>query len=147
MKVILNKDIAKLGKKYDVKDVTSGYAQNFLFPRSFAMLATKESMKKLDALKAEEASRIKVQEDLLAKNIHELEGKSIVIKARANELGHLFAGLHKEDLVDHIKSEIHSDIETSFIVLDRPIKEVGEFDVLVSAGGKEAKLKVVVERA
>ena len=145
MKVILHKDIAKLGKKYDVKSVADGYALNFLIPNGFAEVATPTSELKLEALKAEAGAQAKIQADLLEKNLHEIEGKTVVIKAKASEQGHLFGSIHKEDLVDAIKAQIHGDILTDFIDLPKPIKTIGDHEVVIKANGKEARITVSVE--
>ena len=65
----------KIGKKYDVKDVTYGYALNFLIPQGAVKVATPEALKKIDVLKAELEVERKIQGDLLSKNIHEIENK------------------------------------------------------------------------
>ena len=145
MKVILLKDIAKVGRKYDVKDVSDGYALNSLIPKGAAKTATADAMKKLEILKKAQEGERKVQEDILAKNIHELEGKTVEIKARANDKGHLFAGIHIEDLPAYIKESTGSVIDPHFIEMERAIKEVGEYEVKVKAGDKHATLKISVE--
>lgn len=145
MKVILHKDIAKLGKKYEVKDVADGYALNFLLPKGVAETATEGALKKLEELKTKWVAEAKVQEDLLEKNIHELDGKMVVVKAKASEQGHLFGSVHKEDLVDLIKAQIHADVIADFIDLPKPIKTTGDHEVLIKANGKEAKITVSVE--
>lgn len=145
MKVILHKDIAKLGKKYDIKSVADGYALNFLIPKGFAEIATSVAEAKLEGLKKEFEAQAKVQADLLEKNLHEVEGKTVVIKAKASDQGHLFGSIHKEDLVDAIKAQIHGDILSDFIDLSKPIKTTGDHEVLIKANGKEAKITVSVE--
>ena len=72
MKIILLKDIAKVGKRYDVKDVNSGHALNFLIPKGLAVSATKEAIKRIDLEKARKAGEIKVQNELLESNIQAL---------------------------------------------------------------------------
>jgi len=144
MKVILLKDIAKVGKKYDVKEVSDGYALNSLLPKGFAKTATVASLKNIELLKKELDTDRKIQEDLLSKNIHEVDGKTVEISAKANEKGHLFAGIHKEELPKAIKDAIGADIDSHFIELEKPIKEVGEFDIHIKAHDKKATIKIVV---
>jgi len=146
MKVILLKDLAKVGKKYDVKDVSDGYALNSLLPKGFAKTATASALKNIDALKKELDTERLVQEDLLSKNLHEVEGKTVEIKAKANEKGHLFAGIHKENLPEAIKKSIGADIDAHFIELPKPIKEVGEHEVTIKAHDKKAVMKIIVSR-
>ncbi|HYC34264.1 MAG TPA: 50S ribosomal protein L9, partial [Candidatus Paceibacterota bacterium] len=138
MKVILLKDVAKVGKKFDVKDVSDGYALNFLIPQGKAKTATTEGLAKVEALKSQAEADRKVQEDLLAKNLHEIDGKSIEIKEKANASGHLFGSLHKERIAELLSESIHSSIEPSFIALEKPIKETGEHEIEVVAAGKKA---------
>lgn len=144
MKVLLLKDIAKVGKKYDLKDVADGYALNFLIPQGHAKTATKEVEKEAEKLKAELAAEKKVHEDLLAKNLHEVDGKTISLKLKANDKGHLFSAVHKENLVSEIKAQTGADILPDFIDLGGHVKEVGSHKVKVSAGGKEATLTLEI---
>ncbi len=147
MKVILLKDVAKIGKKYDVKDVADGYALNFLLPKSLAKTATDAALKSVEALKKIALDDMKVQEDLLAKNLHEVDGKTVEIKAKANEKGHLFAGIHKEELPKFIKESLGAEISVNFIELEKPIKEVGEIEITVKAHDKQAKINISVVAA
>jgi len=147
MKVILLKDVAKVGKKFDVKDVSDGFALNFLIPQGKAKTATSVGLEKVDALKAHAESERKIQEDLLSKNISDINGKVVEVSLKANDKGHLFAGLHREQIADILSSSIHSSIVPSFITLDKPIKEVGEHDIEIVAEGKKATLKLIVNKA
>lgn len=145
MKIILLKDVAKIGRKYDVKDVSDGYALNFLIPEGKAKAATPEALKKIEALKAELDAERKVHEDLLAKNLHEIDGKEVLLTAKVNNKGHLFAALHATDVAIAIKGSVGTDIAPEFIVMDHNIKEAGEHKIEIKAGGKSAKVKLVVE--
>lgn len=144
MKVILLKDVAKVGKKYDIKDVSDGFGLNSLLPRGLAKTATVDALKNLEVLKKAHEVERKIQENLLAKNLHEVDGKIVEIKARANEKGHLFAGIHKEELPKYIKESLSADIDPHFIELEKPIKEVGEYDVVIKANDKSAIIKFSV---
>ncbi len=145
MKIILLKDIGKIGRKFDVKNVADGYALNFLIPKGSAKVATPEALKKIVALKAELDAERKIQGDLLAKNIHQIEDKEVTIKVKANDKGHLFAALHSVNIAEAIKESTGADITPDFIALDHNIKHTGEHMIEVKAGGKTAKVKLVVE--
>ncbi len=97
MKVILLNDVPKIGRKYDIKNVSDGYASNFLFPRKLAQPASADVVSKVESLKAKESSDRKVQEDLLLKNIEFLENARIEFTLPANEKGHLFQGIHQKE--------------------------------------------------
>jgi len=144
MKVIFLKQVARVGKKYDVKDVADGYALNFLFPQGYAEMATEKSLARLEILKASHVSEEKVQADLLAKNIDALKETVLTIDAKANEKGHLFAAIHKEELAEHLAKETHFAVPVSTIELPRPLKEVGEYTIEVNAGDKKGSFKVVI---
>ena len=79
MKIILNQDVSKVGKKYEVKNVADGHALNFLIPRGLAVAATVGALKKLEIAKTMVAVEKKVQEDLLLKNLKSLDGARIEI--------------------------------------------------------------------
>jgi len=148
MKVILLQDVAKVGRKYDVKEVSEGYASNFLFPRKLAVPSNKEAEKTILKKKNEIETERKIKNDLLAKNISSLDGAKVTIKAKADEKGHLYAKIHQKEILKAVKDQLSVEIEEDFISLDEPIKEVGKFIVVVNAQSVQnasAKLNVFVE--
>ncbi len=147
MKVILLKDSKNIGKKYDVKDVSDGHALNHLIPQGVAEVATMASLKKVEILKAHAMEDMKIQENLLMKNMKAIGDLQITLKEKANEKGHLFAQIHKEDITKAVKAESQLDILPDFITLEKPIKEVGEHKVDVKAGDKTASFTLVVTAA
>ncbi|MEI8337871.1 MAG: 50S ribosomal protein L9 [bacterium] len=144
MKVILLKDIPKLGKKFDVKDVAEGHAINMLIPNGSVKHATPKALQEIEALKVEIAAQLKIQEDLLSKTLHELEGKVVEIKVQANKQGHLFAGIHAPEIAEYIKKSTHAEILPEFINLEKPIKETGEHKIEVTASGKKAYITLSI---
>ena len=145
MKIILNQDVSKVGKKYEVKNVADGHALNFLIPRGLAVAATVGALKKLEIAKTMVAVEKKVQEDLLLKNLKSLDGARIEIVEKANDKGHLFAGLHKEQIIPEIKKQTGLDVLPEFLILEKPIKEIGERILEVKVKDKTAKFIVVVK--
>lgn len=147
MKVILTADIPKIGRKLDVKEVAGGFFRNFLFPRKLAEMATDANLATLEVRKTKvEAQRVKKLEELGAM-LASLQGKQVSISAKANEEGHLFAGIRAPELKDAILKELNIDAPLEAIVLEQPIKALGEHEVTLEAAGKEAKLTIVVERS
>lgn len=144
MKVILLQDVPKIGRKYDIKDVSDGFALNMLIPQGKAKTATPDAIKKVESLKIIMKAENKVQEDLLVKNLAEINGKEVKISAKVNDKGHLFAQIHKEDIVKAIKAGTGADVTEDFIVLSKPIKEAGTYDVEIKVGDKQATIKLVV---
>jgi large subunit ribosomal protein L9 len=144
MKIILLKDIPKVGKRYETKEIAEGYALNLLIPKGLAIVATADAVKRISTEKAKADGERRVHEELLSKNLKELDGASITIAERANEKGSLFAGIHKAELAPHIQSQTRIQIAPEYIVLDKPIKETGEYVIQVKVGDKSAKFKLTV---
>ncbi len=145
MKIILLKDIPKVGKKYDIKDVAEGYALNMLIPKGLASVATAQAVKKVDMEKSREMAEKKIQGDLLVKSLETIKKLTLTLTEKANEKGHLFAGVTKEILAEHIKKQARLNIDPENIILVKPLKEVGEHKVTVEAMGKKAEFTVVIE--
>jgi len=145
MKVILLKDVPKVGQKYDVKEVSGGFARNFLLPQNVAMVATPKALESIEQKKKVEETEKKIHKNLLVKNIEDLNGVKITVKERANEQGHLFAGIHKEEIAKEIKSQTHLDIDPQFIEIESHIKETGEHEIKVSAENQKAVFTLAVE--
>lgn len=145
MKVILLKNVPKVGQKYDIKQVSDGYALNFLIPQKLAEVATVSAVKKVETLKAADASSRKVQEELLFKNLKQVNETKIEMSGKANDKGHLFSGIHKEEIVIALKTQAHLDLLPEFIDLSKPIKEVGEHKISVKVGDKSAEFGLVVK--
>lgn len=145
MKVILLKNVSKIGKKHEIKDVSDGYATNFLIPNHLAEIASPGNVKKSEKQKEKEAGERAISEDLLLKNLNDISGLVIEMEEKANDKGHLFAGIHKEELIPVIKEQTRLDILPEFIILERPIKEVGEHEVEVKVQEKIAKFNLIVK--
>lgn len=145
MKVILLKDVAKIGKKFDVKNVADGYALNFLIPKKLAVLATKEAVSKIEESKKTEMAEKNIQNELLLKNLETLASSGVVMKGKANEKGHLFAGIDKKELISEIKKQVRLDIPEDLIEMDKPLKEVGDHKIQISYNKKKFDLIVKIE--
>lgn len=146
MRVIFLKDVPRVGKRYDVKEVNGGYAMNFLIPRGLAELATPKAIIELETKKKTIEIEREVQEDLLLKNLEEIKGKVLHIQAKADEKGHLFSGIHGKEIVEEMHKQHHAEISEEFIILDKPIKEIGEHNIPIKVKNKKSSFKLVVEK-
>ncbi len=145
MKVILVKDVPKLGKKGDVVEVSDGHARNYLIPRGLAVEATEGNLKHLmDEKKQhrEKEERLrKKSEDLLK----ELKKKTWEIRVKAGEKGKLFGSLTSGNIADRLSEMSGFEIDKRWIKLKNPIKETGEYDVdLKLPAGVRGKIKIRV---
>ena len=146
MKVIFLQDVPRVGRKHDIKEVNDGYAANFLLPRRLAEMATPKAVAELEKHKKEIVIEKKVQENILMKNLEEIKGKIVIIKGKANEKGSLFSAIHKKEIVDALKKEHRAEIGEEFIVLEKPIKETGEFEIQIEIKGHKTSFKLVVSK-
>lgn len=147
MKVIFLKDVPKIGKKYENKNVSDGYALNFLIPNKYAVPATPDNEKRIGLERSREEGEKKVQEELLTQSLNQLGDVTITLSGKANDKGHLFAGIHAAEIIPALFKFANISIAAEHLVLDKPIKEVGEHQVQVKVGSKSAKFKLVVKAA
>ena len=147
MKVILKTDVAKVGRKGEVKEVANGYAQNFLIARGLADAATPQKI-----AAAQKAVQVRSDADAAARKkleaaLKKLNTGTITIHASANEKDTLFEALHAEAIAAHLKDVAAVDVPTEAIVIDAPIKTVGEHTVHIAVGEERAPLSVTVVAA
>lgn len=144
MKVILLKDVPKIGPKNTVKNVSDGYAMNFLFKNGLAEPATAKKIKNLEKTIQNQETEDQINQDLLMKNMRSLDGARVEMEGKANEKGHLFKGIHVEEIVAELKKQDHIDLRPEHIELKHPVKETGEFDITAKVGETKAVFKLVV---
>ncbi len=145
MKVIFLQDVPRVGKRHDIKEVNDGYVMNFLVPRKLAEIATPKAIADLEKRKKNIAIKREVQEDLLKKNLESIKDKIVHMKAKADDKGHLFQGIHAKEIVAAMRAEHHAEISEEFIALEKPIKQVGEFEIPIKVKDQKSSFKLVVE--
>lgn len=129
MKIVLLKDLPKVGRKYEVVDVADGYAMNSLIPARAAEIATDAVVHKYNKLKeVETAARAAMEEEVIAK-IDSLTSKTYTVSAKANDQGHLFAAVHKDEIIAAVKAEVGITLDPAYIGLEVALKQVGSFEV------------------
>lgn len=144
MKVILRSDVARVGRKHEVKEVSDGYAQNFLIRRGLAELATPAKIVHAQKHATQIAHDTKEAYEALRKGIHELSN-GITVSAKANDQGHLFEGIHEAIIAEALSKVIKREVNESLVQLSAPLKEVGEHEVHVKVGEENMSLSVTVE--
>jgi large subunit ribosomal protein L9 len=145
MKVILLKDVKKMGKAHETIEVSDGHAVNFLIPQKLAVLATPEAARRAEAYKAKGAAAKEVQMHLLEQNLATLAESRIVLTMKANEQGHLFESVGEEQILEAVKEQAHVELPEGVIRLEKHIKELGTYDIPVSAGKDFGRFSFVVE--
>ncbi len=146
MKIIFLKDVARIGRKYEVKEVADGYGRH-LVAQKIAEVATEASIARIEKKKSTDAGIKKVHTDLLMKNLEDLNGITITMRGKANEKGHLFASIHKAEILAELKRATHLDMHPDYVILERPLKECGAFEIPVVIEKHRVTFTVVVENS
>jgi len=133
MKVILLKNVDKVGRAGETREVSEGYGRNFLIPRGLARLATAGAMAKVETEKRAAAEKVVHEEKKLKKLAKELSGVEIKIKAKVGEGGKLYGSVGIEEIAIELKRK-GFEIESGQIKLDKPIKDVGGQEIVVKLG-------------
>ena len=145
MKVVLLQDVKSIGKKDQLVNVSDGYARNFLFPRKLAKEATAGAIN--DVKTKESAKAHHKQEEINAANEvkAKIDGKSVVLKAKAGKEGKLFGAVTSKDVAAEMKKLFGIDIDKKKLVMD-DIKIFGSYDCTVKIYPEiTAKITVRVE--
>jgi large subunit ribosomal protein L9 len=144
MKVILRQDIDELGFEGDIVNVANGYARNFLMPQGIALEASPENIKALASQRKKiETKRLKAKDDA-EKLKQELEAFLIDFKLKSGEEGKLYGSVTSMDIASRLEKK-GIVIDRRKILLDKPIKSLGEYDVAIKIyPGLIGSVKVVV---
>lgn len=146
MKVILLDDVTKVGRRGEVREVSDGYARNFLIPKKLALSATAGNLKNLEHIKKQQeakADRVKADAESLRAKIEALVYEE---RRQASEEGKLFGSVTTQDIADFLVSR-GIDIDRKRLTLEEPIKALGDFSVSMRLHPEvTAQLKVTVAR-
>lgn len=139
MKVVLLKDVKNMGRAHTTVEVSDGHALNYLIPRKLAVPATGGAIKQAETRVQQVADRKELDQKLVSDRVAALAEEKITIVKKANEQGHLY------DAVDAKEIAAAAQLPESAIHLEKPIKELGSFDIPVSLGEQFGKITISVE--
>lgn len=146
MKVILTQDVEHLGSAGSVQTVRDGYARNYLLPKKFAILATPGALKQAAERQAAVDRRVARQEAELRGLAERIQGQLIHFTARVGREGRLFGSITEGDIAQRLSERVGEEIDRRRVVLDEPIRSVGERAVTVHLVGRlNPTITVVVE--
>ena len=134
MKVIFTADVKGQGKKGELKEVSTGYARNYLMPRGLATEATADNLnafKLKEKAKAAQIAKEKAQAEEYAKK---LSGVQVTIRATAGANGKLFGAVTSQEISDALREQFGMDVEKNKIVQPEPIKSYGSYTVKAKLG-------------
>ncbi len=145
MKVILQQDVKGQGKKGELKEVSDGYARNFLFPKKLAVEATADNINTMKLQEKAKQAQIAKEKAEAKENADKLKECTVKIVAKAGSNGKLFGAVTSKEISDALAAQYKIEIEKNKIVQAEPIKTYGSFEVKVKLGYEiSATLKVMV---
>ncbi len=145
MKVILLKDIPKVGQRHDVKDFADGDAQNVLINKGLAMRATEVELARLEERKAQAKIKSEAEDKIFEENLRLLNEKFITIKVKTNSQGSLFKAISTSDIAQAIKECTGMVIDKDNLEIEGVIKEVGNYLVIIKNNKKNGRVNINVE--
>jgi large subunit ribosomal protein L9 len=144
MRVILKQDVDKLGRKGDVVNVAPGYGRNFLIPRKLAIEVTASNLKMIEIERAALKKKVEVERKSFKGLIEKLNQTSLTFARRAGEKDIIFGSVSSGDIRDALVA-LGLDVDKKKILLDEPIKRLGNFTVPIKVYHDDrAAVKVVV---
>ncbi len=147
MKVILLKDVAKIGRRFDVVEVSDGYALNKLIPKNLAQAATGENLKRLQNVSAKVEKDRQDQESNFKETLAALKDIEVVIPVDANNEGRMFQALKAEAIVEAVTAATGHEVSAEHFIMKTPIKTTGEHVVEVASGALHGTVTLsVVQR-
>ena len=144
MKVILQKDVARLGKKYQEVEVSDGYALNRLIPGGLAVAANRASRGRI----AKRAAQTAVAEEAAVTRLHTaaavLQAQPLQVMVAANEQGGLFQGLDKTAIIEAAQQQGVLLDETMIVLPDAVIKHIGSHTIRLAAGNESVDINIEI---
>ena len=125
MKVILLKDVKGTGKKGEIKEVSDGYARNFLLPKKLAVPADTANIKELNEKNKSQELNAQKEYDAAVELGKKMEEINVVIYAKAGDGGRLFGSITSKDIAEQIKKQHSIEVDKRKITLDEPIRVLG----------------------
>lgn len=145
MRVVFQEDIPNVARAGDVKNVTDGFARNYLLPKKLAVLATPSEMQRVESVKKVAAKKRALIDKEMQDLNNLLNGASLTFKARVGDQNRLYGSITSADIAEEIKNVVGAVVDKRKIVLDEPLRQLGEFEVPIKLSKDlEPKVKVVI---
>ncbi len=145
MKVIFQQDVRGQAKKGEMKDVSDGYARNYLLPRALAVEANRDNLNALELKEKARRAQEAKERALAEENARRLEGVVTTLRAKAGASGKLFGAVTTQEIADALKEQHGIELEKNKLVQPEPIKAYGSYEVKCKFGfGIEGTVHVLV---
>lgn len=143
MKVILLQNLDRIGHQYEVKEVASGFARNYLLPKQYALIYTSQNYKIIE----EKKKKVDQQKQLeMAKNnLGKIDQFILNFKEKASATGKLFAQINKKKILEKLFNEYTIKLKADDLIISQPLKEIGTHLVGIKPNYYN-KIKIIIEK-
>lgn len=146
MKIVLRQDVPKVGEAGSVQTVSNGYARNYLIPKGMAVVATSGELKVAANNQGVKDRKIARQEESLRSLSEKIDGQRLTFTAKAGEQGRLYGSITASDVAVALAAQISEEIDRRRVVLDDPLRTIGEHTVTVHLVGRlRPQVTVIIE--
>lgn len=144
MRIILLQDIKKIGKKYEIKEVKSGFARNYLIPQKLAKIADEKTIIWAKEQQEKEIKKAEKKFEKITDLISRIDGLEVEFKMKTGENNQIFEKITEQKISKRLK-EMKYDIGTAKIELEKPFAEIGEFPIKIKfKDNLEAEIKIII---
>jgi large subunit ribosomal protein L9 len=146
MKIVLLQDVPGTGKAGEIKEVSKGYAKNFLLPRGLALVATPTVIKQVESKLEKEKLEENIDREKLVELAQQIDGREIHLKAHIGSGERLFGSITAADVAEELSRAIGSVIDKKKIDIEKPFRQTGSYEIAVKlASDIKPKITVVIE--
>ena len=144
MQVLLRSDVAGVGRRGDIVNVSSGHARNYLLPNGLAVVATDGTVRQSDSMKKARQQKEAADRETATNLIADLGKRQITVTAKAGNEGRLFGSVSAADVAAAIAVQTGASVDRKAVVLGEPIRSVGEHQVTIDMHGVSGTVTVSV---
>lgn len=145
MEVLFLSDVPGSGHRGEIKDVAEGYARNFLLAKGLATRATAESRRQYEVMVQQRRNQAVQAEHAQSEFLSLLAHSTVSFVVKANAKGRLFKGIDRRSVADAVHQQLHFTLKPDQIGLDKPIKDIGTYQIPIHVGAQQANLSVVIQ--
>jgi len=144
MQVLLRSDVAGVGRRGDIVNVSSGHARNYLLPNGLAVVASEGTVRQSDSMKKARQQKEAADRETATNLIADLGKRQITVTAKAGNEGRLFGSVSAADVAAAIAAQTGASVDRKAVVLGEPIRSVGEHQVTIDMHGVSGTVTVSV---
>lgn len=144
MQVLLRSDVAGVGRRGDIVNVSSGHARNYLLPNGLAVAASEGTVRQSESMKKARQQKEAADRESATNLIADLAKRQITVAAKAGNEGRLFGSVSASDVVSAIAAQTGATVDRKAVVLGEPIRSLGDHSVTLEMHGVSGTVTVSV---